>query len=102
MNGRNVQTTIKSIFRLLFKYSDIHLTFYYISKCLINEYVQTSSVLLYATFVDSRSSSISALSRFMLEETSEDVADDVAKSNKAETFLADVSVDVVFLGLLLV
>lgn len=38
----------------------------------------------------------------MLEETSEDVADDVAKSNKAETFLADVSVDVVFLGLLLV
>lgn len=69
---------------------------------MINEYVHTSSVSLYATFVDSRSSAISALSRFKLEETIEDVADDVAKSNRAEAFLADVSVDVVFLGLLLV
>lgn len=58
-----------------------------------NENVHTSSVLLYATSVDSRSSAISALSRFKLEETSEDVADVVAKSNKAEAFLVDVSVD---------
>lgn len=59
--------------------------------------------MLYATSVDSRSSAISALSRFKVEETSEDVADVVAKSNKAEAFLVDVSVNVVvFLGLLLV
>lgn len=58
--------------------------------------------MLYATFVNYRSSAISALSRFKLEETIEDVADDVAKSNRAEAFLADVSVDVVFLGLILV
>lgn len=69
---------------------------------MINEYVHTSSVLLYVTFVDSSSSAISALSRFKLEETIEDVADDVAKSNREEAFLDDVSVDVVFLGLLLV